>query len=399
MSNILNIPELGELEIVEIYDYYNVPILFSCQNSASHLYMVIFADHLPEYEMWLYAEVSPTRLNLIRTGVVDLHNAFAEPETGRLLKAMIPHGNSDEFNSEYVTPDQLPSDVFPSTSERLDLEYSQFSIPIDSVEIAKSSGREIVGLNFNSIEEYSSEAPILSLGKTLTHLQNVINTIGMVKSESKQVNKEIRNSFQLSILAIQHGSFDIKLASKKENTTPIGNIPSIQRETISDFLNLLRSKNSESDVKDILKRLQSRVAGEYKKFLTSLSESGADITFSWASPKSDEQETVSLSKDEIPKLIEILQILEKEPGTSFTIPGELIGLSLNRKRFEIKTENKTYKGFILKDPDSSIKNATISRRYEAKIQEILNKSEVTDEIVKTEYLLLKLEEIDYQYSS
>ena len=394
MSDILNIPELGELEIVEVYDYYNVPILFSCRNSAFHLYIVIFADHLPEYEMWLYAEVSPMRLNLIRSGVVNLHDAFAEPETGRLLKAMIPHGNSNEFDSGYVTPDQLHSDVFPPISKYLNLGDTPLFSETNLVAIAKSLGREIVGLNFNSIEEYSSEAPILPLGETLTRLQNVINTIGMVRSRSKQINEEIRNSMQLSILAIQPGSFDIKLASK-----PIGDIRSIQRETISEFLNLLKSKDRESDLKDVLKRLQSRVAKEYKKFLTSLSESGADITFSWASPKSDEQETVSLSKNEIPKLIESLQIFQTERGKPFTVIGELIGLSLSRKRFEIKTENKPYKGFVLKDADSSIRNATISRRYEAKIQEILNKSEATDEVVKTEYLLLKLEEIDYQYSS
>ena len=103
---------------------------------------------------------------------------------------------------------------------------------------------------------------------------------------------------QLSILAIQPGSFDIKLAFKKENAMLTEDIPSIQGEIISEFLNLLRSTDSESDLKDILKRLQSKVAEEYKKLLTSLSESGADTTFSWASPKSDEQETVSLSKNE-----------------------------------------------------------------------------------------------------
>ena len=141
------------------------------------------------------------------------------------------------------------------------------------------------------------------------------------------------------------------------------------------------------------------MAEEYKKLLTSLSESGADTTFSWASPKSDEQETVFLSNNEIPKLIEILQTFQEEQETPFTVNGELIGIFLSSKKFEIKTENKTYKGFILKDADSSIKNATMSRRYKAQIKEILNKSEATDEVVKTEYLLLELEEIVYQYSS
>ncbi len=398
MSNILNIPELGELEIVEIYDYFNVPILFSCRNSVSHLYIVIFADHSPEYETWLYVEVSLMRLNLIRSGKVNLHDAFAKPEMGRLLKAMIPHSSSAEFNSEYVTPDQLHSDVFPPVDEYLNLGDTPPFSETNLVEIAKSSGREIIGLNFNSIEEYSSEAPILPLGKILTCLQNVINTIRMVRSESKQINKEIRNSMQLSILTIQSGSFDIKLAFKKEKTPPIKDIPSIQGDTVSEFLNLLRSKDSESDLKGILKRLQSRVAKEYKKLLTSLSESGADTTFSWASPRSDEQETVSLSKNEIPKLIGILQTFQEEQETPLTVTGELIGISLNSRKFEIQTENKTYKGFILKDADNSIKNATMSRRYKGQIKEILNKSEATDEIVKTEYLLLKLEAIDYQYS-
>ena len=394
MSNILNIPELGELEIVEIYDYFNVPILFSCRNAASHLYIVLFADYLPEYETWLYAEVSLMRLNLIRSGKVNLHDAFSKPEMGRLLKAMIPHNNSGELNSEYITPDQLHSDVFPPVNEYLNLGDTPLFSETNLVEIAKSSDREIVGLNFNSIEEYNSEAPILPLGKTLIRFQNVINTIRMVRSKSKRVNEEIRNSMQLSILAFQRGSFDIKLASIKENTIPMGDIPSIQGETISEFLNLLRSKDSESDLKDTLKRLQSRVAEEYKKLLISLSESGADTIFSWASPKSDEQETVSLSKNEIPKLIEILQTFQEEQETPFTVTGELVGIFLSSKRFEIKTENETYKGFILEDADNSIKNATISRRYEAQIKEILNKSEATDEVVKTEYLLLKLEEID-----
>lgn len=393
MSNILNIPELGELEIVEIYDYFNVPILFSCRNAVSHLYIVVFADYSPEYETWLYVEVSLMRLNLIRSGKVNLHDAFFKPEMGRLLKAMIPHNNSAELNSEYITPDQLHSDVFPPVDEYLNLGDTPLFFETDLVAVAKSSGREIVGLNFNSIEEYSSEAPILSLGKTLTRLQNVINTIRMVRSNSNRVNEEIRNSMQLSVLAIQPGSFDIKLASKKENTIPMWDIHSIQGETISEFLNLLRSKDSESDLKDILKRLQSRVAEEYKRLLTSLSESGADTTFSWASPKSDKQETVSLSKNEIPKLIEILQTFQEEQETPFTVYGELIGIFLRSKKFEIKTENKTYKGFILKDADSSIKNATMSRRYKAEIKEILNKSEATDEVVKIEYLLLKLEKI------
>ena len=56
----------------------------------------------------------------------------------------------------------------------------------------------------------------------------------------------------------------------------------------------------------------------------------------------------------IPKLIEILQTFQEEQETPFTVTGGLIGIFLSSKKFEIKTENETYKGFILKDADSSV---------------------------------------------
>ena len=121
MSDILNIPELGELEIVEVYDYYNFPLLFSCKNDTGKKYIAFIADELSGHEMWLYVEVSFKRLDMIKSGSVSLHDTFSKPEKGRLLKAMIPHYNnkSAEFSSEYVTPDQLDSDVFPPVDDYL----------------------------------------------------------------------------------------------------------------------------------------------------------------------------------------------------------------------------------------------------------------------------------------
>ena len=36
MADILNIPRVGRLKIVEIYAYYDQPVLFSCKNAAGH---------------------------------------------------------------------------------------------------------------------------------------------------------------------------------------------------------------------------------------------------------------------------------------------------------------------------------------------------------------------------
>ena len=55
MADILNIPSLGKLEIVETYAYYDQPVLFSCRNAAGHLYLVVAADENNQYDTWLYA--------------------------------------------------------------------------------------------------------------------------------------------------------------------------------------------------------------------------------------------------------------------------------------------------------------------------------------------------------
>lgn len=122
MADILNISELGRLEIIEIYDYYDQPILFACKNTAGHLHLVVAADENDQHETWLYARVSPERLTLIRSGVIDLHDAFAEPEDGRLFQVKFPYDNSTSPQIEYLESNQIPEDMLPISGECLDLE-------------------------------------------------------------------------------------------------------------------------------------------------------------------------------------------------------------------------------------------------------------------------------------
>ena len=54
MADILNITGLGKLEIVEIYVYYDQPVLFSCKSAAGHLYLGVAAEENDEHETWFY---------------------------------------------------------------------------------------------------------------------------------------------------------------------------------------------------------------------------------------------------------------------------------------------------------------------------------------------------------
>ena len=121
-TDILNISELGKLEIIEIYDYYDQPILFACKNAAGHLHLVVAADENDHYETWLYVRVSAERLNRIRSGTIDLHDAFADSENGHLLQAKFSYNNPTSPQVQHLESNQIPEDMLPTRGECLDLE-------------------------------------------------------------------------------------------------------------------------------------------------------------------------------------------------------------------------------------------------------------------------------------
>ena len=120
--NTLNIPSLGRLEIVETYTYYDQPVLCSCKGSAGHFYLVVAADGNDQYETWLYAGVSPERFTLVRSGVIDLHDAFTDSEGGCLLQVQFSYDAPTSVQIESIEANQVPEDMLPLPGECLDLE-------------------------------------------------------------------------------------------------------------------------------------------------------------------------------------------------------------------------------------------------------------------------------------
>ena len=162
MADILNITGLGKLEIVETYVYYDQPVLFSCKSAAGHLYLAVAADKNDQHETWLFVGISAERLNLVRSGAIDLHDAFSEPEDGFLLKEIVPYDETVP-RMEPIQPDQISEDMLPMPGECLDLETDTFPALRNSEEIAKL--REVVKILQKSQKEAT---PKFTIPSTLT---------------------------------------------------------------------------------------------------------------------------------------------------------------------------------------------------------------------------------------
>ena len=391
MADILNIPNLGKLEIVETYAYYDQPVLFSCKNAAGHLYLVVAADENDQCDTWLYAGVSPERLNHIRSGAIDLHGAFANPEGGFLLQVMVSYDGQTPLRTQLVEPNQISEDMFPIPGERLDLKTETFSVLSNSEAIAEVSGRETLNLTLYFAEDRKTEAPVVPFIEIVGGIQQVINRIRMVVTNSNRITEHIKREMEISLLEVGSGSFNILLASTREidlySDSDFGNAIG---NAIDEFMKLLNAGSDSEELKKLLEQLRSKVAEDYTQLLKSLSKSAMDTRFKWTSPNPDRGGTASLSKSQMQRAIEILKRFQEEPLSTFQVTGTLTGVWLRSKRFQIETTEETYTGKIADKVFETVSKPTVNQEYTAEIQEITERSETTDEITKTKYQLLSL---------
>ena len=197
MADILNIPSLGKLEIVETYAYYDQPVLFSCRNAAGYLYLVVAADENDQYDTWLYAGVSPERLNHIRSGEIDLHDAFADPEAGILFQVTAPYDNQSPLQIEPVQSNQIPEDMLPVPGERLNL---KIEIPLarsNSDKISKAFEdpiKELLFVNAGSKQAELNRELYIKFHQLFS--QSIIDLMSLDLAESQ--NQAVIESFKKS---------------------------------------------------------------------------------------------------------------------------------------------------------------------------------------------------------
>ena len=115
-----DIPHLGIHKVVENYVHNDDPALFSCKDSAGHLYLVTVGEN-DQHKTWLRVGISNERFNLIRSGGIDLRNAFTDTENGYLFRIKVPHDDPTQSSPEVIHSNEIPEDLLPLPGERLGL--------------------------------------------------------------------------------------------------------------------------------------------------------------------------------------------------------------------------------------------------------------------------------------
>lgn len=108
---------LGALKLIEVYEFYDQPCLFSCQNLSGQVYIALWIDNSETEDIWLYAPVSSERFNHIKNGEVDLKTVFTHSEDAFVFEVSIPFYSEKITTVKALSCRDLTEDQLPETNQ------------------------------------------------------------------------------------------------------------------------------------------------------------------------------------------------------------------------------------------------------------------------------------------
>ena len=391
-----NFTQLGQLKIIEIYEYYDKPLLFACRNTAGQLFLTVLVDETDREEIWYYVSVSQKRFEQIRSGGMDLHDAFSRAEDNQIYKITVPYDQNSRVELEYIFIDNLTDDNLPLKGEKLDL-YTQTLPTATSLEQlqtkAVQSLREQIILHLTLPDIKRTEAPAELLGEVLRRFQQLLTAVSNSLRENVKA-KGVGITPQVNVQNFAHASFAVELSSDalvdlfKDSDTG---------RVLEKIVELIQIGNDPEGLKLKIEELKPRVAVNYALFLKSFDRVAVQTRIDWASPKEQERvHSVSITAQEAKDIIDTIEKTELAPPINIIISGTLIGANLRSKTFEISSieeeRYKKYAGRIDDDYIDHIKGIALGEDYRATIVQTLAINYTTGK-AEPKYMLMNLEDI------
>lgn len=101
---------IPDLKPVEVFDFYDEPTFYSCQDKTGQLFIVYWADEENESKSWLYIKISKERYVQLKNGNITIFSALSQPEEGfaYLVKAVNSDYSVSQLECASILTEWLP---------------------------------------------------------------------------------------------------------------------------------------------------------------------------------------------------------------------------------------------------------------------------------------------------
>jgi hypothetical protein len=107
---------IWDMEITDVLEYYDKPLLCVTINKEGDKFLSVLADETLAGEIWVHVKVSEKRLAEIKSGAIDLHDAFTKAEDKIAHKVSIKGHKRDHVEIPAI---ELSDDDLPLKGEKL----------------------------------------------------------------------------------------------------------------------------------------------------------------------------------------------------------------------------------------------------------------------------------------
>ena len=389
---------LGCLELLEVYEFYDKPCLFSCKNISGQIFMAVWVDKTSYSDSWFYVATSIRRLLQIISGGIELKNAFLEAED-RFIFEVIISSTENKTTVSRISCENLDEEMLPVSGEFLNYD-PKLTMSLLEKRDAKNSAiqfrRPVLNLAFSFPGIDIMQAPAVDLGNLLQSAQYLIDAIGQFKAGESTVKgsipEKITRQTRLAVAGTFAGSFGVEMIAFKQPGL-FGD--SLVEDAIETFLNLIKIGKNSEELRIFLLEAQPRVASRHSIFLQTLINSKAKMNAEWGSFSEGKGNSAELILRDAKIVLSIVNQVEDEKPREYKVEGELVGINKRTKSFEIwesKGARKKYSGRILDSALSVAQTATLSGIYIATILEVTEVSLVGEEKPKYSLVSIRIKE-------
>jgi hypothetical protein len=361
-----NFTTFGKLILVEILDFYDRPLLVVVKNRLDHHFLAIMIDQSVTDESWIYIPISQLRLKQVTIGNIPLRDAFINSESGVAYFVRLPFDEAMQAQVDDKLAVDIPIDLLPPEGDRLE---NQQSSEVEDIRIFSEKIRRVVlrlRLHFPNIK--ALEAPATALGRILIDLQEILNTIGQAlkdrATEAGRIPNQILVDNMMNYSGAYQGSFGIELISAQwPNVLGEAEIDA----AVDEIVELIKIGDDPDQLKKKMTELKPRVAKNYYDFLGDIEKYVDKADIEWAAPVSGKYNNASISKEIASLAMVVIDLGHEEPVEKITIKGELTGLNLRKRSFEIISDGEVFDGSIPNEQIETMRGIEIGRIYKADI--------------------------------
>ena len=327
---------LKNLQTLEVFEYYDSPILYSAITKTGQIYLAWMISTGHQTTSWYYVELSPDRYRSIRSGNISIRDAFRGAESGLIINCVV----NDDSSLTIAIKDAktLPEDKLPSENERLSL--TETWLPrqtVSTTQSAQSLNRQVLDIFLNSGDDHS-HVSVDRIGSILVNVQAITDALACDQSQSVyRIPEYLRGRNRLYPTAIFSGSFGVRIITDDESELTV-------RDDEHALFRLVRLLDESKDLETLgnaFKNLNLLTRSRFLRFLRGLSEHELSIGLDWA----NRQGHVARTSIQLTRIKINITYLEQTVDSTKEIretPGILEMVNAVKSTFEFKENSGEY---------------------------------------------------------